>query len=92
MRQRRKIKHAKWRPTNATNQPATAKDEEPAPADEAISNSNLPLHELFELQARKALERTELDEEQKQCILIAISCPCCGAGGMSYTAKLKPQK
>jgi len=35
------------------------------------------------------LDRADLDEEQKQAILIAMSCPCCGAGGMSFTAKLK---
>jgi len=35
------------------------------------------------------LKRADLDEEQKQEILIAMSCPCCGAGGMSITAKLK---
>ena len=92
MRQRRKIKHSKWRTTNATDQPATAKDEKLDPVDEAINNSNLSLHELFEQQTREVLERAELDEEQKQCILIAISCPCCGAGGMSYTVKLKSQK
>ncbi len=92
MRQRRKIKHSKRRPMNATDQPATAKDEKLAPADEAISNSNLSLHELFEQQTRKVFERAELDEEQKQCLLVAISCPCCGVGGMSYTVKLKSQK
>ena len=27
------------------------------------------------------LDRSDLDEEQKQNILIAMSCPCCGAGG-----------
>jgi hypothetical protein len=51
--------------------------------------SSLPLHDLFEQQARAMLDRTDLDEEQKQNILIAMSCPCCGAGGMSFTAKLK---
>jgi hypothetical protein len=30
-----------------------------------------------------------LHEEQKQNILIAMNCPCCGAGAMSYTVKLK---
>jgi hypothetical protein len=38
------------------------------------------------------LDRTDLDEEQKQSVLIAASCPCCGAGGMSFTAKLKRRK
>jgi C4-type Zn-finger protein len=44
---------------------------------------------LFEQQTRRLLDRTDLDEEQKQNILIAMSCPCCGAATMSYTAKLK---
>jgi hypothetical protein len=60
-----------------------------AAPDEQIAYSNLSLHELFQQQTRAMLDRTDLDEEQKQNILIAMSCPCCGAGGMSYTAKLK---
>ena len=60
----------------------------PAP-DDPISYSALPLHQLFEQQTRAMLDRTDLDEEQKQNILVAMSCPCCGAGAMSYTAKLK---
>ena len=58
-------------------------------ADEQISYSALSLHQLFEQQTRQMLDRTDLDEEQKQNILIAMSCPCCGAGAISYTAKLK---
>jgi hypothetical protein len=61
---------------------------DPAPEDQ-ISYSLLSLHKLFEQQARQMLDRTDLDEEQKQNILVAMSCPCCGAGAMSYTAKLK---
>jgi hypothetical protein len=59
-----------------------------APEDQ-ISYSALSLHALFEQQARQLLDRTDLDEEQKQNILVAMSCPCCGAGAMSFTAKLK---
>ena len=64
----------------------------PAPdaaPEEQISYSTLSLHELFEQQTRQMLDRTDLDEEQKQNILVAMSCPCCGAGAMSFTAKLK---
>ena len=57
--------------------------------DDQIATSNLTLHELFQQQAREMLDRTDLDEEQKARILVAMSCPCCGAGGMSFTAKLK---
>jgi hypothetical protein len=35
------------------------------------------------------LERANIDEEQKQSILVAMACPCCGAGGMSFSVKLK---
>jgi hypothetical protein len=58
-------------------------------AEEQIAYSNLSLHELFAQQTRAMLDRTDLDEEQKQNILLAMSCPCCGAGGLSFTAKLK---
>jgi hypothetical protein len=68
-----------------TNKPA----DPTAGADEQISYSGLSLHELFEQQTREMLDRSDLDEEQKQNILVAMSCPCCGAGAMSYTVKLK---
>jgi hypothetical protein len=54
-----------------------------------ISSSNLSLHELFGRQAADMLERADIDEEQKQSILLAMSCPCCGAGGPSFSFKLK---
>jgi hypothetical protein len=59
-----------------------------APDDQVIA-SNLTLHELFQQQTGAMLERADLSDEQKQSILIAMSCPCCGAGGMSFTAKLR---
>jgi len=55
----------------------------------AVGASNLSLHDLFEQQARHWLERADLDDEQKQTILVALSCPCCGAGGMSFSVKVK---
>lgn len=51
--------------------------------------SSRSLHELFQQQTRQLLDRGDLDEEQKQNILVAMSCPCCGAGAMSFTAKLR---
>jgi hypothetical protein len=57
--------------------------------EEQIFSSPLSLHELFQQQTREMLDRTDLDEEAKQNILVAMSCPCCGAGAMSYTVKLK---
>ena len=50
------------------------------------------LHDLFQQSVRAMLDRTDLDEEQKQSVLVAASCPCCGAGGFSLTVKLKPRR
>jgi hypothetical protein len=47
------------------------------------------LHDLFQKQVQQALEESDLDEDAKQAILVALNCPCCGAGGMNYTAKIK---
>jgi hypothetical protein len=77
------------------SEPATPPPGDAAPdyanidAEDQISVSNLSLHQLFEQQAREMLDRADMDEEQKQSILIAMSCPCCGAAGLSYTVKLK---
>ena len=49
-----------------------------APPVSEIEGSNLSLHELFEQQAAEMLERADLDEEQRQSVLLAMSCPCCG--------------
>jgi hypothetical protein len=62
------------------------------PSDDQAKASDFSLHDLFAQQARAMLDRTDLDEEQKQNVLVAMSCPCCGAGGMSFTAKLKRRK
>ena len=59
------------------------------PSDDQIFAGNLSLHALFQQQTAAMLERADLNDEQKQTILIGMSCPCCGAGGMSFTAKLK---
>jgi hypothetical protein len=72
----------------------TSRETAPASFNEdvsTISASNLSLHDLFAQQARHMLERADLNEEQKQTILVAMSCPCCGAGGMSFSVKLKPE-
>lgn len=70
---------------------AAAPADLPTPAVSAseIGFSNLSLHELFEQQAADMLERVDIDEEQRQSILLAMSCPCCGAGGPSFSFKLK---
>jgi hypothetical protein len=64
----------------------------PASADDPIAYGATALHDLFQQQVRTMLDRTDLDEEQKQGVLIAASCPCCGGGGFSFTARLKQRK
>ncbi len=60
--------------------------------DNPIAYGAVSLHDLFQQQVRAMLDRTDLDEEQKQGALLAASCPCCGAGGFSFSAKLKPRR
>jgi hypothetical protein len=69
----------------------------PGPAPEAEEDNPIKfgaasLHDLFQQQMRTMLDRTDLDEEQKQSALLAASCPCCGAGSFSFTAKLKRRR
>src|SRR5437867_12757990 len=64
----------------------------PPSSDDETKSSGFSLHDLFAQQARAMLDRTDLDEEQKQGILVAMSCPCCGAGGLSFAAKLAPNR
>ncbi len=56
--------------------------------DQIFTSANVPLHDLFQKQVREVLEQSDLDEDAKQAILVAMNCPCCGAGGMNYTAKI----
>jgi hypothetical protein len=60
----------------------------PAPQDTQIFIGGASLHELFQQQVRSVLDQSDLDEQGKQAILVAMNCPCCGAGGMNYTAKI----
>ena len=50
------------------------------------------LHELFREQAAAVLDDADIGEEDKQSILLAMSCPCCGAGSMSFSVKMTPKK
>jgi hypothetical protein len=57
----------------------------------AAPQPTLSLHELFDQQTRAILESPDLDEEQKQNILVAMRCPCCGGGSGTFSFKLKPR-
>jgi hypothetical protein len=49
-------------------------------------------HELFREQAAAVLDDADIDEEEKQSILVAMNCPCCGAGSMSVSVKMRPKR
>jgi hypothetical protein len=56
-----------------------------------VATPALSLHELFDQQTRAILESSDLDDEQKQNVLVAMRCPCCGGGGGVFSFKLKPK-
>jgi len=85
----RRPRSSQRRSVSRPETPKAAVDQATPWPENSTSESPLSLHQLFEQQTRQMLDRTDLDEEQKQNILIAMSCPCCGAGAMSYTARLK---
>ena len=60
--------------------------------DDQIFAANTPVHDLFQKQVREVLDKSGLDEDAKQAILVAMNCPCCGTGAMNYTAPLGRKK
>ena len=56
-----------------------------------IFTGDQALHELFREQAAAVLDDADIGEEEKQSILLAMSCPCCGAGTMSFSVKMRPR-
>jgi hypothetical protein len=56
-----------------------------------IFTGDQALHELFREQAAAVLDDADISEEEKQSILLAMTCPCCGAGTMSFSVKMKPK-
>ena len=60
--------------------------------EQQIFFGDMPMHELFQKQVQQVMEQVDLDEDAKQAILVAMNCPCCGSGGMNYTAKINRKK
>jgi hypothetical protein len=89
MAKTKKTKPPKTRQSAKRKAAPPRETETPLVPDDRIVTTNLSLHQLFEQQAARMLDRADLSEEQKQSILIGLSCPCCGAGGFSFTAKLR---
>ena len=71
-------------------EPNAANDLVPPPpqSTQIFIGGNASLHDLFQQQVRNVLDQSDLDEQGKQAILVAMNCPCCGAGAMNYTAKI----
>jgi len=67
-------------------------DAAPAFDERAITTDDTSLHDLFQQQTMDMLDRSDLSEEQKQSILVAMNCPCCGGSGLSFTMKLKRKR
>ncbi len=90
MQKPRKTKPRKSAPHAAkAAAPRSLPDQAPNAAEDQIYASDLTLHDLFQQQTATMLERADLTDEQKQSLLIGMACPCCGAGGFSFTAKLR---
>ena len=60
--------------------------------EQQIFFGDMPMHELFQKQVQQVVEQVDLDEDSRQALLVALSCPCCGTGGMNYTAKVNRKK
>jgi hypothetical protein len=60
--------------------------------EQQIFFGDMPMHELFQKQVQQVMEQVDLDEDSRQALLVALSCPCCGTGGMNYTTKVNRKK
>jgi len=58
-------------------------------AHDQVQYGDQSLHATFEQNIREMLDRADITEEQKQQILAALHCPCCGSGAISISVKLK---
>jgi tyrosyl-tRNA synthetase len=54
-----------------------------------VFSSEQSIHDAMRQQIAEMLANSDLTEEQKQQILVSMSCPCCGGGGVSLSIKLK---
>lgn len=63
-----------------------------APASDRIQVDDQAVHLAFQQQLADMLARADVTEEQRQQILIAATCPCCGAGGLSLSLTIKSDK
>ena len=88
-RRRKPAKTKEPAPGGEASELAPFAAQEMAQEETQVFTGNLSLHELFQRQVRQTLDQSDLDEDAKQAVLVAMNCPCCGAGGMNYTVPLK---
>ena len=65
----------------------TDKDAKPIP--DRVVFGDQSAHFAFQQQLAEMLSSADITEEQRQQILIAATCPCCGAGSLSLSLNLK---
>jgi len=53
------------------------------------ANDAAAVHDLIRKEIAALIDSADLSEEEKQQILVAMQCPCCGAGGLSLSIKLR---
>ena len=54
--------------------------------------TDMSMHEAIRQQVLQVLDDSDMSETQKQQILVAMSCPCCGGNGMSLSIPLDNSK
>ena len=54
--------------------------------------TDMTAHEALLRQVQDVLRASDMTETQKQQILVALSCPCCGGSGMSLSIPLDSSK
>ena len=50
--------------------------------------TDMSMHEAIRQQILEVLEDSDMTESQKQQILVAMNCPCCGGSGVSLSIPL----
>ena len=64
-------------------------NDDAGPAAGRVQYGDQSAHLAFQQQIADMLARADITEEQRQQILIAATCPCCGTGGLSISLKIK---
>lgn len=60
-----------------------------SPPNDLAPEGGPSVHDSLQQQIMKLIDDSGLSEEEKQQVLVGIQCPCCGAGGLSLSIKLK---